>query len=219
LFRVFRKPSLLEYFEKFSNTQKLISSEGFEESKLDVGKSFDSELVMRLFKVRGNWRRNTFLTSRSYGREHALRELETLRSEIADIKQRETSSERFISGAVAAVAFSYLGGIFGPREIFVVSAVSLGFSIFGYWRFREYQRNNFEIDCYLRELEYAFERGGGWVDFFFSGRSTVNYFQSRGGFWLLLILVSYGTFIFSLADWIGQPTLFTYPFSDGTVLT
>lgn len=197
-------PQLLDYFSK--NSRLLAEINGSEDIRNSLDEaSANDELVKNYFRYMATARRRCLNWNKTDSLQHALVECDSLRQEIADIKQRETSSERFVSGGLAAVAtFIFLGDIQGAQALFL-SLVILVFTLFGFWRFREYQRNNFEIDCYLREIESAIRAGGGWVSFFFFDRSPTKYFASRTYFWALLLIGAYLLVIYSMADILGIP--------------
>lgn len=210
-----RPPQLSDYFSKSENLYEKIRLVRGEERDVrrekrrirrELAKAeHDSPLLLQYIKTMNSNRNKKFLEMGSDGKNHALLELETLRLEIADIKQRETSSERFVSGAVAASAVLIFSNqlIGNPSEEFFLATIMLLFCFFGFWRFREYQRNNFEIDCYLRELEHCFRKDGGWVNFFFERRSPTKYFASRTWFWMLLIITTYGLWIYTISKIIN----------------
>lgn len=119
--------------------------------------------------------------------DYYLAEMSCLRGEIVDIKNRELNSERLAASAAFLIAGLYISGqLSGSNlvaQVFIFFAPFF-FIVFGYIRAKEYQRNIFEIDCYLREIEFWFTQAGGWVNYFFRFRAMERYFHTRLWVWL-----------------------------------
>ena len=124
--------------------------------------------------------------------QYVIAEMVSLREEILEIKRREIVSERYVSGGIATLFLAYSKNIITSPELLILP---IFFSVFGFVRFREYQRNIFEIDSYLREIEETARTDRGWVSTFFSHRSMARYFESRLWFWLVLLVFSISLFI------------------------
>lgn len=145
-------------------------------------------------------------------REHAVEEIKLLRAEILDIKGREIVSERFFSGGAIAIYLAYGKKIITESFFLLIPVI---FSVFGLLRFREYQRNMLEIDCYLREIECALRDDRGWVHAFFYNRSMNRYLQSREWFWYL---VGFLCLLLSVLAWTGlfEATVLEIKFGSGS---
>ena len=119
--------------------------------------------------------------------DYYLTEMACLRGEIVDIKNRELNSERLAASAAFLVAGLFISGQLSGSNAaahFFIFLAPFFFIVFGYLRAKEYQRNIFEIDCYLREIEFWFTQAGGWVNYFFRFRAMERYFHTRLWVWI-----------------------------------
>lgn len=112
--------------------------------------------------------------------EHAMIELSSLRAEIIDLKSQITNSERLMAAWIVGALILYAKDL--VPSVWVLCLPIL-FSMFGFIRFREFQRNVFDLDCYLRELELAIRPDAGWVSYFFRTRRMEQFFETRQYFW------------------------------------
>jgi len=142
-----------------------------------------------------NIKKNTF--SKKLVEFH-LAEITILRQEILNIKDREVIMERFSSGATLTIFFLYLEGVLASAAALLIP---VAFFTFGLIRAKEYARNIFEIDCYLREVELWFSNNGGWVNYFFRRRRMTHYFLSRLWYWKLALLASSTIFVLAWNPW------------------
>ncbi len=194
-------PSLRDYYEKVYEQDP--RNQGLELLKALDEADARNEIVQDLFKRAGTNRKHAMSLS-NHSTNYAIAEMEGLRLEVADIKRREIGNERYVSGVFAAVSIAFFESFFLELTTFILTIFSFGFAFFGFWRFREYQRNNFEVDCYLRELEFSLRNEGGWATFFFKIRSPISHFHSRPAFWKILLILS-GTLCFlALLDLLGK---------------
>ena len=126
--------------------------------------------------------------------QHALAEMSSLRSEIVDLKSQITNSERVMAAWMVGCVLAYHQEVI---ENIGILFVPLFLSVFGLLRYREYQRNIFDLDCYLRELELCIRPDAGWVSYFFKTRRMDRFFATREWFWFLSILGSIGVLVSS----------------------
>jgi len=124
---------------------------------------------------------------RATAKDHALQELDSLRSEIVDLKSQITSSERITTGWMIGAVFAYSKDIIA---LFPVLFIPVLLAVFGFVRFREFQRNVFDLDCYLREIELVVRPDAGWVTYFFRTRLMERFFDTRQYFWAFAIAIS-----------------------------
>lgn len=111
---------------------------------------------------------------------YLISEVSSLRAEIIDIKNREVSSEKHISLFAVSCLTLYFTT---PLNSLLVYLFPIPAFFFGFLIFREYQRNIFDIDTYIRQVEFEFIEDGGWVNYFFQERRMDKYFESRVWFW------------------------------------
>jgi hypothetical protein len=131
-----------------------------------------------------------------------ITEMAALRVEILDIKKREMQTEALALALLGAVFYV----IFVLRSLEAIPGAEIAAGVIpiittglGYMRFKEDQRNIFEIDCYLMEIERLFHSEGGWVSYFFINRDMKRYFYSRALIWGLMNTVSLLGGIFAIA--------------------
>ena len=199
----FRPPSLIDYARSKGATAHHYLGK-LRHVALDADKH--AEDVRKLFDETGSQREKGFQGSlgAEAARSHALVEIETLRLEIINIKDREVAHERFVGGAIAALSLVVFESTFSQQATTLIASFSVVVTLFGLVRFRENQRNIFEIDCYLRELEHVFRGDYGWVTFFFRKRRMPNYFASRFWFWVFLVVVSFSLVFVSGLNWLHE---------------
>lgn len=125
--------------------------------------------------------------------DYIISEMSALRQEIIDIKNREITSERLSSSSAIVFATIYFSGTVSNK---IILAIPILFMLFGYLRAKEYERNIFEIDCYLREQEFWFSQTGGWVNYFFRFRRMEDYFHTRLWIWWTMFFSYLGAIIF-----------------------
>lgn len=126
---------------------------------------------------------------------YLIAEMQQLRAEIVNIKERELRSESFIVGAVSVLYAAYFKELVGGSVFILIVPILAG--AFGFIRLREYQRNILNIDSYIRENEFLFSSRGGWVHYFFAERNMEKYFQTQVYFWILYGVIA--TIIFVAA--------------------
>lgn len=128
--------------------------------------------------------------------QYFISEMSALRTEILDIKKREAQTEALAITLIAAAYFAVFSETINlPRFVEIVTGfIPILTTAIGYMRFKEDQRNIFEIDCYLMEIERLFHKEGGWVNYFFLNRDMDRYFFSRTLIWSLVgLVVLFGT--------------------------
>lgn len=152
-----------------------------------------TQALNELFEFLGNRRLSSWKELKNKQREkaaynHALTEVAGLRSEIIDLKSLITTSERVMAAWMVGAVLLFSKDII-PSELILL--LPLLFSFFGFIRFREFQRNAFTLDCYLREIEVALRPDGGWVSYFFKTRRMELFFETRQLFWKAAIAASF----------------------------
>ena len=152
---------------------------------------------------RKHWSLRQSVAGRS-AEQHALTEVDSLRSEIVDLKSQITSSERITAVWMVGTVFAYSKDIV---SLYPILFAPIFLSVFGFIRFKEYQRNAFDLDCYLREVELVVRPDAGWVSFFFRTRVMGRFFATRNWFWVIAMVVSLTIPIFGWIEYLSPQPL------------
>lgn len=195
LLKKFYSPNIFVFAENRLNdilTNSRISAR--DEKKFNLPWSNDKnhrQAVTEMFQFLAEQRRLSWINldddALASARQHALTELDSLRSEIVDLKTQITSSERVTGVWMVGSVFAYSKDIVALYPILFFPLI---LSLFGFIRFKEFQRNVFDLDCYLRELELTIRPDSGWVTYFFQTRSMERFFDTRQYFWIFALVLS-----------------------------